>query len=56
ISCKRIETAARGVGCTDLHLFDLAAFLMQQSQAPFRDCLFSFCEQRIRLEDVAVDE
>ncbi|KAH7702488.1 CRE-GEI-17 protein, partial [Aphelenchoides avenae] len=56
ISGKRIETAARGVGCTHLHCFDLAAFLKQQSQTPFWDCPFSFCEQKILLEDLVIDK
>ncbi|KAH7707628.1 E3 SUMO-protein ligase pli1 [Aphelenchoides avenae] len=56
ISGKRIETAARGVDCTHLHCFDLAAFLKQQSQTPFWECPFAFCEQTIRLGDIVVDE
>ncbi|KAH7696034.1 hypothetical protein AAVH_36898, partial [Aphelenchoides avenae] len=55
ISSKRIQFAVRGASCTHPHCFDRSSFLGLSKKAVNR-CPFAFCGQKIRADDLVVDE
>ncbi|KAH7691250.1 E3 SUMO-protein ligase PIAS3, partial [Aphelenchoides avenae] len=52
-SSKRIVDPVRGVNCTHLECFDLAAYLEVQVSQPYWQC--PRCQQRVEADDLRID-